>query len=130
MTRIAHKVPIIQRSLKSIPEPLHRVQPVEVASKGSSAGSRSGRAESPSALGELDGHLERTRPADRVDRRPRPALRPNWKQAPPRRSRRRRGGGRQMSPEMALPAPMETIQPGPRGGDHRRRLGGSAWPRR
>ena len=33
MTRIAHKVPIIQRSLKSIPEPLHRVQPVEVASK-------------------------------------------------------------------------------------------------
>jgi hypothetical protein len=34
MTRIAHKVPIIQRSLKSIPEPLHRVQPVEVASKG------------------------------------------------------------------------------------------------
>jgi YD repeat-containing protein len=34
MTRIAHKVPIIQRTLKSIPEPLHRVQPVEVASKG------------------------------------------------------------------------------------------------
>jgi NAD(P)-dependent dehydrogenase (short-subunit alcohol dehydrogenase family) len=34
MTRIAHKVPIIQRSLASIPEPLHRVQPVEVASKG------------------------------------------------------------------------------------------------
>jgi YD repeat-containing protein len=34
MTRIAHKVPIIERSLKSIPEPLHRVQPVEVASKG------------------------------------------------------------------------------------------------
>jgi NAD(P)-dependent dehydrogenase (short-subunit alcohol dehydrogenase family) len=33
MTRIAHKVPIIERSLKSIPEPLHRVQPVEVASK-------------------------------------------------------------------------------------------------
>lgn len=33
MTRIAHKVPIIQRSLKSIPKPLHRVQPVEVASK-------------------------------------------------------------------------------------------------
>jgi YD repeat-containing protein len=33
MTRIAHKVPIIQRSLKSIPEPFHRVQPVEVASK-------------------------------------------------------------------------------------------------
>jgi NAD(P)-dependent dehydrogenase (short-subunit alcohol dehydrogenase family) len=33
MTRVAHKVPIIQRSLKSIPEPLHRVQPVEVASK-------------------------------------------------------------------------------------------------
>jgi NAD(P)-dependent dehydrogenase (short-subunit alcohol dehydrogenase family) len=33
MTRIAHKVPIIQRSLKSIPEPLHRVQPVQVASK-------------------------------------------------------------------------------------------------
>jgi NAD(P)-dependent dehydrogenase (short-subunit alcohol dehydrogenase family) len=33
MTRIAHKVPIIQRTLKSIPEPLHRVQPVEVASK-------------------------------------------------------------------------------------------------
>jgi YD repeat-containing protein len=33
MTRIAHKVPIIQRSLASIPEPFHRVQPVEVASK-------------------------------------------------------------------------------------------------
>jgi NAD(P)-dependent dehydrogenase (short-subunit alcohol dehydrogenase family) len=33
MTRVAHKVPIIERSLKSIPEPLHRVQPVEVASK-------------------------------------------------------------------------------------------------
>jgi NAD(P)-dependent dehydrogenase (short-subunit alcohol dehydrogenase family) len=33
MTRVAHKLPIIQRSLKSIPEPLHRVQPVEVASK-------------------------------------------------------------------------------------------------
>ena len=33
MTRVAHKVPIIQRSLKSIPEPLHRVAPVEVASK-------------------------------------------------------------------------------------------------
>jgi NAD(P)-dependent dehydrogenase (short-subunit alcohol dehydrogenase family) len=33
MTRAAHKVPIIERSLKSIPEPLHRVQPVEVASK-------------------------------------------------------------------------------------------------
>jgi NAD(P)-dependent dehydrogenase (short-subunit alcohol dehydrogenase family) len=33
MTRIAHKVPIIERSLASIPEPLHRVQPVEVASK-------------------------------------------------------------------------------------------------
>jgi YD repeat-containing protein len=34
MTRIAHKVPIIERSLKSIPQSLHRVQPVEVASKG------------------------------------------------------------------------------------------------
>jgi NAD(P)-dependent dehydrogenase (short-subunit alcohol dehydrogenase family) len=33
MTRIAHKVPIIERSLKSVPEPLHRVQPVQVASK-------------------------------------------------------------------------------------------------
>jgi NAD(P)-dependent dehydrogenase (short-subunit alcohol dehydrogenase family) len=33
MTRIAHKVPIIQRTLASVPEPLHRVQPVEVASK-------------------------------------------------------------------------------------------------
>jgi NAD(P)-dependent dehydrogenase (short-subunit alcohol dehydrogenase family) len=33
MTRIAHKVPIIERTLASIPEPLHRVQPVEVASK-------------------------------------------------------------------------------------------------
>jgi NAD(P)-dependent dehydrogenase (short-subunit alcohol dehydrogenase family) len=33
MTRIAHRVPIIQRTLASIPEPLHRVQPVEVASK-------------------------------------------------------------------------------------------------
>ena len=33
MTRVAHKVPIIERSLRSIPEPLHRVQPVEVASK-------------------------------------------------------------------------------------------------
>jgi len=33
MTRVAHKVPIIERSLKSVPEPLHRVQPVEVASK-------------------------------------------------------------------------------------------------
>jgi NAD(P)-dependent dehydrogenase (short-subunit alcohol dehydrogenase family) len=34
MTRIAHKVPIIERTLASIPESLHRVQPVEVASKG------------------------------------------------------------------------------------------------
>jgi NAD(P)-dependent dehydrogenase (short-subunit alcohol dehydrogenase family) len=33
MTRVAHKVPIIERTLASIPEPLHRVQPVEVASK-------------------------------------------------------------------------------------------------
>jgi NAD(P)-dependent dehydrogenase (short-subunit alcohol dehydrogenase family) len=33
MTRIAHKVPIIERTLASVPEPLHRVQPVEVASK-------------------------------------------------------------------------------------------------
>ena len=33
MTRIAHKVPVIERTLKSVPEPLHRVQPVEVASK-------------------------------------------------------------------------------------------------
>jgi NAD(P)-dependent dehydrogenase (short-subunit alcohol dehydrogenase family) len=33
MTRIAHKVPVVARSLKSVPEPLHRVQPVEVASK-------------------------------------------------------------------------------------------------
>jgi YD repeat-containing protein len=33
MTRIAHKVPIIQRTIESVPEPLHRVQPVEVASK-------------------------------------------------------------------------------------------------
>jgi NAD(P)-dependent dehydrogenase (short-subunit alcohol dehydrogenase family) len=33
MTRVAHKVPIIERSLKSVPEALHRVQPVEVASK-------------------------------------------------------------------------------------------------
>jgi NAD(P)-dependent dehydrogenase (short-subunit alcohol dehydrogenase family) len=33
MTRVAHKVPIIERTLKSVPEPLHRVQPVEVASK-------------------------------------------------------------------------------------------------
>jgi len=33
MTRIAHKVPIIERTYASVPEPLHRVQPVEVASK-------------------------------------------------------------------------------------------------
>jgi NAD(P)-dependent dehydrogenase (short-subunit alcohol dehydrogenase family) len=33
MTREAHKVPVVERSLKSIPERLHRVQPVEVASK-------------------------------------------------------------------------------------------------
>jgi NAD(P)-dependent dehydrogenase (short-subunit alcohol dehydrogenase family) len=33
MTRIAHKVPIIEQTLASIPESLHRVQPVEVASK-------------------------------------------------------------------------------------------------
>ena len=34
MTRVAHKVPIIERTLKSIPEPLHRVAPVEAAGKG------------------------------------------------------------------------------------------------
>jgi NAD(P)-dependent dehydrogenase (short-subunit alcohol dehydrogenase family) len=33
MTRIAHKVPVVERSLKGIPERLHRVYPVEVASK-------------------------------------------------------------------------------------------------
>jgi NAD(P)-dependent dehydrogenase (short-subunit alcohol dehydrogenase family) len=33
MTREAHKVPVVERSLKSIPERFQKVQPVEVASK-------------------------------------------------------------------------------------------------
>ena len=33
MTRAANKVPVVERSLKHIPEPLQRIQPVEVASE-------------------------------------------------------------------------------------------------
>ena len=77
MTRVAHKVPIIERSLRAIPEPLHRVQPVEVASKAVVRGieKRSRRVTVPRWVNWTVSWNGLGR-AVRGDRRPRPALRP------------------------------------------------------
>src|SRR4051794_10563722 len=82
MTRVAHRVPIIERSLKSIPEPLHRVQPVEVASKAIVRGieKRSRRVCVP-RWGDWTGSWNGPAgPAGGVPP-PAPPFSPNWKQA-------------------------------------------------
>ena len=112
MTRIAHKVPHHSSARwQNIPETLHRVQPVEVASNGCRAWDREAREpDHRAALGQLDGHLERARPADRMDLPPATgASSATGSRRTPRRStrRRRRKSPNEPTAQMAPPAPME-----------------------
>src|SRR5581483_1395998 len=82
MTRVAHKVPIIERTLASVPKPLHRVQPVEVASKALVRGieRRSSRVTVPRWVNFVVSWNGLGRPLESLAARDRRFIR-NWKQA-------------------------------------------------